>query len=137
MGLDIRQCKWCRKPYQRTRADYCPLCQAKLDDAFMAIRDYLDEYPMANIHEVYESTGIEEELILQLLKEERLSFADGAPLTCEQCGAKIATGRYCGDCQKGIKRNVSDMLSGYETKAKKDTAQSMSTPDFHTKLTKF
>lgn len=135
MDFNIKECKWCRRPFQQINQMkvYCEVCDRMLDEAFVKIRDYLDENPGANTQQVSEGAEIDEKIILQLLKDDRIGFVSGSYLTCEQCGAKIERGRFCKECQGMMKEGLGQMLTDYNKKAQAQ-AYSMSTPDFHNKI---
>ena len=63
---------------------------------FIKVRDYIYQHPDASIKEISEKTEVDEKIILDFLKEERLSLrtADGL-LRCQQCGKPIEKGSYC------------------------------------------
>ena len=105
--MDVRQCDFCRMPYQSTGKKICGDCLLKLDEEFIAIREYLWEHDLAGIDEVSEATGVLRKSILYLLKEERLIVGDdngygGGILVCESCRKPISTGRMCAGCKKEV-----------------------------------
>ena len=105
--MEIRQCDFCRVPYQSYGSKICGDCLAQLDIDFMTIKDYLYENEGAGIEEVAEETGISKKSIMYLLKEERLVVGDkdgdgDGFLTCEACKKPIPTGRMCKSCKKEV-----------------------------------
>ncbi|WP_054693806.1 hypothetical protein [Syntrophomonas palmitatica] len=58
------------------------------------------DHPRASVVEVSEETGVEEEKILQYLRDGRLiSSGFTEVITCERCGKSIRAGRYCEACK--------------------------------------
>jgi len=105
--MEIKQCDFCRMPFQSLGKRVCGDCLIMLDENFIAIREYLYDHDHAGIEEVSEATGVSRKAILYLLKEERLIVGDedgdgGGILKCESCRKSISTGRMCTDCKKEI-----------------------------------
>ena len=74
--MEVKQCGFCRMPYQSQGNKICSDCLIKLDEDFIKIRDYLYEHDRAGIEEVSEATGVPRKSIFNLLKEERLIVGD-------------------------------------------------------------
>jgi len=105
--MEIKQCEFCRAPYQSTGNRLCGDCLLQLDEDFILIREYLYDNDGAGIEEVSEATGVTRKTIMYLLKEERLIVGDektgaGGILTCESCKKPISTGRICAGCKKEV-----------------------------------
>ena len=105
--MQVRQCDFCRMPYQSAGNKLCNDCLKKLDEDFILIREYLYEHDNAGIEEVSEETGVSRKTIMHLLKEERLTVGDkggdgGGILKCESCRKPINTGRMCASCKKEV-----------------------------------
>jgi len=79
-----------------------------MDDAFVTIRAYLDDHPKANATEITRATGLEERIVLQLLKDERLQEYTQLTKHCEVCGKTITKGRFCDGCRKMMKSVLED-----------------------------
>jgi len=79
----------------------------ELDEMFIKVRDYLYEHPKANVMEASEGTGVEEEVILEFLKQGRLELSEPSlSYVCERCEKPITTGRYCQDCLNFLDREM-------------------------------
>ena len=96
--MEVRQCDFCRAPYQSMGKKLCGDCLAQIDEDFISIREYLYDNDGAGIEEVHEATGVPRRTIMYLLKEERLIVGDENGkgcgfLTCESCKKPINTGR--------------------------------------------
>ena len=77
----------------------CEKCGATEYDDFGKIRLFLDEHGPASKEEIALATGVEREIIVEYIKEQRLQAADTTHnQTCVVCGAKIAYGTICADC---------------------------------------
>lgn len=96
---NIRVCRWCRRMYSGF-GNHCPECVEKLDEAFVTVRAYLDNHRGANAHKVADETGVDIKIILQLLKDERLSEYTGERFWCEVCHKEIKSGRFCDKCKR-------------------------------------
>jgi len=120
--MEIKQCDYCRRPYQSLGNKVCNDCTTKLDEDFILIREYLYEHDNASIEEVSEATGVSRKAIYYLLKEERLLVGDdgGAGiLKCETCRKPINTGRMCAACKKEIITEVHRSVSAVKAPPKK------------------
>jgi hypothetical protein len=96
----IRTCRWCRRLYQGISDSFCPECVQKMDDAFVTVRAYLDSHPKANATDITKATGLEEKIVLQLLRDERLQEYTHYTMRCGVCGRAIEEGKFCGGCKK-------------------------------------
>lgn len=80
----------------------CRKCGKILYDDFGKVRKYLDEHHQANIAQIHAETGVDEDSIRRMLKEERLEVTKESKtyLTCEGCGKPIRYGLFCESCAK-------------------------------------
>ena len=112
--MEITQCLYCRKPFQSYGSKLCMPCVALTDDCFVKIRDFLDEYPNADMYTVSEATEIHVKMIVFLLKEGRLLISDdntgNISLTCESCKRPIKTGRLCEECRGEIAKTFQEKV---------------------------
>ena len=109
--MDIRNCSSCGKMF--TYLGGPPLCQAcvkKMDDKFADVKQYVYDHPGCRIQEVCEEMDVTQQQIKKWIREERLTFADTSDiaLTCEKCGKRILTGRFCKEC----KTNMINQMNG-------------------------
>jgi len=105
--MDVKQCDFCRMPFQSYGSKICKDCLMQLDLDFFKVRDYLYEHDKAGIEEVADATGVARKAIMYLLKEERLLVGDengynGGILKCESCKKPINTGRMCAGCKNEL-----------------------------------
>lgn len=98
--MNIRNCKRCGKIYTYDGFSICINCRKEDEHDFQKVKEYLEEYPGANIMEVSEATEVEARKIIEFLREGRLEISDenNVLLTCERCGRSIRTGRFCDKC---------------------------------------
>lgn len=85
----------------------CSKCLEKEDGEYATVRKYIRDHPGASVFEVSEETGIEEEKILQFLKDGRLQSSGYVEVAfCERCGKKIGGGRFCDNCRNQMSQEV-------------------------------
>ena len=113
--MSIIQCKMCNKPFQSISGRTCPDCVKKIDQDFITVRDFIYENPGSRINKVCEETGVQKAIVLQLLREGRLTL-DGPDseglLTCEVCKAPIESGRMCKACKNKVATTMNQNISG-------------------------
>lgn len=116
--MDIRNCTRCGKIYKYDGFKICPTCRREDEEDFVKVREYLYEYPGANLHEVHEGTGVDTSKIIEFLRQGRLEIADDSNLIleCEICGVSIRTGRFCDKCASDMKREFSSAIKRPEKK---------------------
>ncbi|MCL2662296.1 MAG: flagellar protein [Oscillospiraceae bacterium] len=122
--MEVKQCDFCRMPYQGTGNKICGDCLLKLDEDFIEIREYLWEHDRAGIDEVSEATGVSRKSIMYLLKEERLTVGDESEpgsgiLTCESCKRPIRTGRMCAGCKNEVMSAMQESIGAVVSKPKR------------------
>jgi len=90
----------------------CPTCVVMLDDAFVKVRSYIYDHPAHSLMEVCEETGVEEGIVLHLLREGRLSTHPDQPglIVCEMCGTSIPSGMYCDECKVSMGKGLRSAL---------------------------
>ena len=72
------------------------------EDIFEQVRDYILNHPGASVAQLAEIFDITPSKIFSWIKEERLEFcktSQSAWFTCEKCGCKIKSGRFCYQCK--------------------------------------
>ena len=99
MSFDVRQCRNCGKLFQSYGNVICSECIDERDRCFLKVRDYIYAHPNSDIAEISKKTSVSEKIILDFLKEERLSLNTKGLLVCEKCGGPIKSGRFCDLCQ--------------------------------------
>ncbi len=115
--MDVRTCKRCKNLYQHiTGADLCPRCRRKEEEMFQIVKEYLRANPGASMQEVSEDTEVPAYLIESFLRAGRLQVAPNSPiaLSCETCGAKIVTGRFCNKCNNALVSDLNNMAREFK-----------------------
>lgn len=120
MSPELRNCSICGRlfAYQQGGRTVCSRCREQEEEQYMVVRKYVRDHPGASVFEVAEETGIEEELILQFLREGRLQSKGFVEvLQCQRCGARIDSGKYCAQCL----RELDSQLRGVISPARRET----------------
>lgn len=115
--MDVRTCRRCKNLYQHiTGPEVCPRCRRKEEDMFQVVKQYLRENPGASMQEVSEETEVPTYLIESFLRAGRLQVAPNSPiaLSCERCGAKIVTGRFCNKCSNNLVSDLNEMAKEFK-----------------------
>lgn len=101
MSANLRNCPQCGRLFAYNGRNLCSRCLRAEDEEYMVVRRYVRDHPGATVFEVADETGVDEEKILQFLRDGRLE-ARGLQqmLECGRCGKKISQGNYCEDCLK-------------------------------------
>lgn len=108
--MEVKSCRKCGKIFQYIAgAPICPRCKKKEEEIFQVVKAFLRENRGATIEEVSEATGASIGMIERYLREGRLEVTPDSPiaLSCEQCGAKIRTGRLCDRCRANLSSDLS------------------------------
>lgn len=113
MNANLRNCPQCGRLFAYSGRNLCQRCIRAEEDEYMVVRRYVRDHPGASIFEVSDETGIEEDKILQFLRDGRLE-ARGLRqlLECERCGKKISAGTYCEDCLKAMDAELRSVVKG-------------------------
>ncbi len=110
--MDIRNCTRCKNIYQYDGFKICHNCRRDDELDFQKVKEYLEEFPGANISNVVENTEVKTRKVIEFLKEGRLEIEGGGDivLECETCGVGIKTGRYCDKCVDGLQRELGQAM---------------------------
>jgi len=108
MGLNLKNCPRCGRVFPAgSGRDLCSKCLEAEDDDYGVVRRYVRDHPRSTVVEVAEETGVDEEVILQYLRDGRLmSNSFGSVINCERCGKSIRGGRYCDSCLNVIDAQI-------------------------------
>lgn len=127
--MEVRNCPNCGRLFNFVRTDLCPVCIKEAEEEFQKVRSYLRDNPKITIIELAEETGVEEDRIIQWIREGRLEsrgFKE-MPLKCERCGVGIYSGTLCDKCSN----NVADELSRVGRELQSELDKERSGPRFH------
>lgn len=88
----------------------CENCGEKAYDDYGKVRLYIEEHRGATAAEIEKGVGVSQKTIRRLLKEGRLEVAENSKsfLSCEVCGKKIRSGRYCPECEVNVHRKIEE-----------------------------
>lgn len=123
--MNIKNCIRCKKIYQYDGFKLCHNCRKEDELDFQRVKEYLEEFPGANISNVVDNTKVATKKVIEFLKEGRLEIEGGGDiiLECETCGAGITTGRFCDKCAGGLQRELGQaMKGGGKPQAKDDSS---------------
>ena len=92
----------------------CPTCKEALETKFQEVKEYVRDHKGASINEVSEACDVEQAMIRQWLREERLELAEdsGIMLACDGCGALIRSGKFCLKCKNNLANGFNNVLRG-------------------------
>lgn len=125
--MNVRNCRKCGKLFNYVAGvPVCPACKDELEKKFQEVKKYVQDNRGVTIHDVVENCEVDAQQVRQWVREERLEFSgEGVTgITCEKCGATIATGRFCQKCKNEMTENLNSALPKKVKEApakKKDT----------------
>jgi hypothetical protein len=97
----VEQCRACGRLFPFLARGWCADCLETKEREFRAVRDHLRTHPGTSIPRLASETGVEEERIVDFVREGRLELSapggDDA-LTCELCG-RPSNARQCDECR--------------------------------------
>jgi hypothetical protein len=108
--MPLANCLRCNRLFNRTLHEVCTDCRETEDDAYARLADYLPRHPEENLEQVAEGVGLDPELIRRMVQSGRLVGFDALALSvlaCQRCGTPVATGRFCGSCQRALREGFS------------------------------
>ena len=112
--MPLGNCARCGKLFNRLSRPICPDCAREEERRAGVVMDFLKDNPSATIEEISESTGVDSQVILRLIHDDRLraTTACSLPRSCKACGAPIDTGQYCGHCLRRFGQALTGKGSG-------------------------
>lgn len=118
---ELANCARCDAVFVKTSRDICTECYREEEQAFQKVYRFLSkrENREATIAEIVKATGVEEELIIKFIRNNRLQRSRFPKLAypCERCGIDIVTGRFCEECSEKL-------ISEFEAQEKLEERQS-------------
>jgi len=109
--MEVRACKKCGRLFNYLSGPpICAACRDDLEKKFAQVKEYIREHPGASMREITEENDVSNQQIQQWVREERLEFTEDSPIqmSCENCGKRIPTGRFCDDCKNKMANGLSD-----------------------------
>ncbi len=114
--MDLRNCSRCGNLFAYVGRNICNKCLDQEEEEYTTVRKYVRDHVGASVIEVSEATGVEEETILQFIRDGRLkSQGFTGVLACERCGKSISTGRFCADCMQQRDKEIRGALRDVNT----------------------
>lgn len=113
--MNVVQCTFCKRPFMQISNKICPACLEKIDKDFVKVRDFIYDNKFAGIDAAAEETGVDQKIIMYLVKEGRLIIDSpdgegGGMLHCESCKKPINTGRLCSNCSDSISNKMTSRV---------------------------
>jgi len=122
--MNLKNCSECGVLFAYSGRNICNKCLDKEEEQYKLVRRYVRDHPGASVFEVSQETDIEEEKILQFIRDGRLqSQGFKGVLECESCGKSINSGRLCEDCIMKRDKEIRGVLQN----ARKEPAPEKST----------
>ncbi|PAV31075.1 hypothetical protein CIL05_04700 [Virgibacillus profundi] len=107
---ELANCSRCNTVFVKGVRDICQNCYKEEEKAFDIVYRFLRQRKNreATMVEIVKATGVEEELIIKFIKENRLRTSEFPKLAypCERCGTHIVTGKLCESCTKEIRNDL-------------------------------
>ena len=105
---ELKNCERCGGIFASVAdKDVCPKCGRQVEENFQKVYRFLTNRKNreATILEIVEATGVEEDLIIKFMKQNRLRVSQFPNLAyaCESCGNPIKSGKICENCSAKIK----------------------------------
>lgn len=123
--MEVKVCKSCKKLFQHVVGpEICQSCKQLEEDLFQKVKAYLRENPGATMHVVSEETEVSVSLIEKFLRQGRLEVSPDSliALSCEMCGKRITSGRYCSSCKSELTNGLNEAKRSLAaTKVNKET----------------
>lgn len=126
--MDLTNCKECGKVFASSGQKVCPDCRKSEEEKFELVKDYLWENPNSTVRKVSEDTGVDEDLIIKFMREERLA-AEGLlidyTLKCKRCQAEIKSGLFCESCRSKMINDFKQKDQAKQEKKEEKKSQEM------------
>ena len=127
--MNVRNCRKCGNLFNYVSGPpICMACREKLEEKFQEVKKYIQDNGHAGIQQVAEACDVSTNQIHQWLREVRLELSaeSGVTLSCENCGAAILSGRFCGKCKNSMANELGASIKKPEpikVQKKKDTKE--------------
>ena len=112
--MNLRNCARCGKMFNYLSGQpICENCKKAAEEDFQRVKQYIIDNPRAGFTEISEKCEVTTKQIQQWVREERLMFAADSPIqfTCEKCGERIQTGRFCAKCRSNMANNLNNTFA--------------------------
>lgn len=124
---DFRNCRRCGRVFNYIAGEVlCSECKKNDEKDFRRVKEFLYKNPGASITEISNELNISPRRINNYLREGRLEILDDGGniiLECMRCGRSIKSGRYCEECERALKKELTRTAGNMEkTLEQKETA---------------
>ncbi|HBW46938.1 TPA: hypothetical protein DEF17_03260 [bacterium] len=111
--MSLSRCPRCGELFARERYEVCAKCRNEENERLDLIKRYIDSHSDASVEEMSKISGLEPDEILHYVRKGRLLAEEFTALeiTCEECGQKIVTGRFCKQCRERLAKAFLKILS--------------------------
>lgn len=118
--MSLLRCPKCGEIFTKGKFPICPTCKQKETERLDVLKRFLVANPDASMDEIEKVSGFTHEEIIGYVREGHLSSQDFVQfsLACEECGAKILTGRFCKKCREALAGRLEAGLVSLKTKKK-------------------
>lgn len=111
---ELANCQNCNAIFVKTQfRNVCEACYKEEEQAYETVYKFLRkrENRTAELHEVVDVTGVEEELILKFIRNGRIQLSNFPNLRypCGKCGTSIRDGKLCNSCETDIKSQITQL----------------------------
>lgn len=133
--MNIRNCKKCGKMFNFISGEpICPACKEAAEAKFQEVKKFVQDNKQASIDEIVRNCDVDQKMVKQWIREERLFFSDDSPvkINCEVCGAQIPTGRFCEKCKKETANVFSNTMKSSMPKPQEPAPSTQSGVRMHT-----
>ncbi len=125
--MSLQNCDRCGKIFNYDPVEnignekICPECAIEEKKDLKKVTEYLRKYPLANIMEVHEATGVSQAMLFRFIKSGSLKMRKPVEeFKCRICGNPIQKGTICDDCKSKIEKGFdADKLKKKKKKNKK------------------
>lgn len=110
---NIKNCVRCGKMFNYIAGDpICDVCKKEIEEKFQEVKKYIEENPGSGLKQICEECNVPSRQLKKWILEERLMFTENSPIqiTCENCGARIQTGRLCAKCKATVTNALNDTV---------------------------
>ncbi len=110
---NIKNCTRCGKMFNYVAGDViCDVCKKEIEEKFQEVKKYIEENPGSGLRQICEACDCPSKQLKKWILEERLMFTENSPIqiTCENCGARIQTGRLCAKCKATVTNALNDTV---------------------------
>lgn len=129
---NIRNCARCGKMFNYIAGDpLCDVCKKELEEKFQQVKTYIRENPGSGLKQISEECEVSSKQLKKWILEERLMFTEDSPIqiTCENCGARIVTGRLCAKCKATVTNALNDTVKQRQQALAAEIAKKQQKPD--------